>query len=310
MIWLSWRQHRTQLAVGAGTLAAVWLILLVTEHSMTSYLHSSGLSGCLASHASCDVLAQQFNQHFGSLLNTTDYLNFVPLLIGLFWGAPLVARELEQGTELLAWTQSVSRARWLNTKLVVFLLAASAVGVAFSLLFSWWSHPFAAVGNDFARITPHVFDFVGIAPLGYSLFALALGIAAGVLTRRTIPAMVITIAGFATARFGVRALRAHLIPPLRVVLPIRGPDLHAHADWIVNSYFVDRTGHNLGTTLNLVGCRGLAIGQCLAKNDIKRVDLYEPANRFWSLQTIEFAIFTGLAMVLLAVVAWWVTRRT
>jgi hypothetical protein len=108
----------------------------------------------------------------------------------------------------------------------------------------------------------------------------------------------------------VRALRAHFIPPLRAVLAIRGPDPHAHADWIVNSYFVDRTGHNLGNTLNLAGCRGLAIGQCLAKNGVKRVDLYEPANRFWALQTIEFAIFTGLAVLLLALASWWGTHRT
>jgi hypothetical protein len=31
----------------------------------------------------------------------------------MFWGAPLVAGELESGTFRLAWTQDVSRVRWL-----------------------------------------------------------------------------------------------------------------------------------------------------------------------------------------------------
>jgi len=33
----------------------------------------------------------------------------VPLLIGMFWGAPLISREFEAGTFRLAWTQGVTR---------------------------------------------------------------------------------------------------------------------------------------------------------------------------------------------------------
>jgi len=39
-----------------------------------------------------------------------------PALLGIFWGAPLIARELETGTCRLAWNQSVTRTRWLTVK--------------------------------------------------------------------------------------------------------------------------------------------------------------------------------------------------
>jgi hypothetical protein len=39
-----------------------------------------------------------------------------PAFIGAFWGAPLIARERETGTLRLAWTQSITRRRWLGTK--------------------------------------------------------------------------------------------------------------------------------------------------------------------------------------------------
>ena len=48
----------------------------------------------------------------------------VPALIGMFWGAPLIAHELETGTFRLAWTQSVSRRRWLLVKMGLVGLAA------------------------------------------------------------------------------------------------------------------------------------------------------------------------------------------
>jgi hypothetical protein len=166
------------------------------------------------------------------------------------------------------------------------------------------------VGNDFARITPNVFDFVGVAPIGYMLFALALGVCAGVFIRRTIPAMAATVAVFVAARFAVRDIRGSLLTPLRAVLSFQGPDPVARANWIVNTYYIDRQGHNVGNTLSLQGCARQSIGQCLASHGIRRVDYYQPTRRFWALQSIEFAIFAGLALLLLALASWWVTHRT
>ena len=74
--------------------------------------------------------------------NSLDALGLaVPALIGMFWGAPLVAREFETGTLRLVWTQGVTRVRWLAAKLGVAGMAAITAGELFSLMVDWWSSP-------------------------------------------------------------------------------------------------------------------------------------------------------------------------
>ena len=105
----------------------------------------------------------------------------VPALLGVFWGAPLVARELETGTSQFAWMQSVTRKHWLTVKAGWMLLAAAAWGGAVSALVTWWSGPDNALQLD--AFKPGRLDIMGIVPVGYALFAMALGIAAGAVAR-------------------------------------------------------------------------------------------------------------------------------
>src|SRR5437764_8063909 len=139
-------------------------------------------------------------------------------LVGVFWGAPLVARELETGTYRLAWTQSITRRRWLTTKLAIFVVATVGIGAIFSLLLSWWFHPFAQLQfqGGYSRMDMDSFDFQGIVPIAYSLFAFAVGAAAGVIVRRVLPAMAITFAVYLPLRLWVQHLRAHFEAPLHV----------------------------------------------------------------------------------------------
>ena len=109
----------------------------------------------------------------------------------MFWGAPLVARELESGTYRLAWTQSVTRRRWLSTRVALVGVAALAVAGVASWLVSWWFAPLDAVNMN--RFDPGIFTARGIVAIGYAAFAFALGVAAGALTRRTLPAMAATL---------------------------------------------------------------------------------------------------------------------
>src|SRR5207248_4248872 len=124
VIAVALRQHRLQLSTGVGVMTVLAALLVWTGHEMTSYLHSTGLAACLAAHGGgCDSFSRLFENRYGSLLSDIAWLNFLPMLVGVFWGAPLIARELETGTFLLAWTQSVTRRRWLSTKLAIFVLA-------------------------------------------------------------------------------------------------------------------------------------------------------------------------------------------
>jgi hypothetical protein len=140
-----------------------------------------------------------------------------PALIGMFWGAPLVAREFEDGTFRLAWTQSVTRARWMAVKLAVVGLAGMAAAGLLSLVVTWWSRPLDRAGlNQFAT-----FDQRGIAPIGYAAFAFTLGVLAGALIRRTLPAMFVTLAVFVAVRLTEFSwLRPRLLRPVLLNLAL------------------------------------------------------------------------------------------
>ncbi|WP_330348792.1 hypothetical protein [Streptomyces sp. NBC_00582] len=133
----------------------------------------------------------------------------LPALIGMFWGAPLIARELETGTHRLAWNQSVTRTRRLLTRLSLTALAAVTVAGLGSLALTWWSGPIdraAATGGSegvepfFPRLHPLVFAARGIVPVGSAAFAFVLGVTLGVLLRRTLPAMALTLGVYVDAR--------------------------------------------------------------------------------------------------------------
>ena len=215
MIWLTWRQFRAQTIVTAAFLAALAVTLLVTGLSLAHVYDSSGLATCQGS--SCGTFAGNFiNEVKGGFSEKIFYAGIyivyaAPAIIGIFWGAPLIAREIEAGTFRLAWNQSVSRARWVVVKLGLIGLAAMVTAGLLALMTGWWASPVfkaaAAARSDslsIARVAPPLFGAQGIAPVGYAAFAFALGVTAGLLIRRTIPAMAVTLAGFASrpARLG------------------------------------------------------------------------------------------------------------
>jgi hypothetical protein len=244
MIWLTWRQFRAQAITAVAALAAFAILLAVTKSRMSSLYAASGIAGCHG--ATCAGLASQFLERLTSgqtvpLLpdGTNEYvilyflsilvILIAPAIIGIFWGAPLIARELETGTSRLAWNQSVTRTRWLTVKLALIGLAAMAVTEAFSLLQAWWAGPIGkAVGLGGSasiltegRFGPFVFPTHGITMLGYAAFGLALGVTAGLLVRRAIPAMAVTLAIFAAVQVITPLwIRPNLIPPSQTIATI------------------------------------------------------------------------------------------
>src|SRR5262249_15201970 len=163
--WVAWRQHRAQLIAVATLLVVLGAMLAMGYWRMTAYAREIGLDSCLRSGGPCGDLQGLFSDRFGSMLDTIAYLNLLPLAMGVFWGAPLVARELEHGTHRLAWTQSVPRGRWLAVKLSVLAAGAALAGVGVSLLLGWELKPVnSALGS--MRMQPNWFDLQGAAPAG------------------------------------------------------------------------------------------------------------------------------------------------
>jgi hypothetical protein len=271
MIWLTWRQFRTPALVAVGVLVLFAILLGVTGPSVL-HLYDTTVVHC-ATHNNCPSATQTFLRTDLSLQNWVGLflIGAVPGLIGVFWGAPLVAREIEAGTLRLAWTQSVSRTRWLAIKIGVVGLTAMVVTGLLSLMITWWFSPI-----DRLNMTLYsTFDRRDIVPAAYAAFAVAFGVTAGVLIRRTIPAMATTVVGFVATRVIVSNwVRPHLIAPLRRVFALNAASMGFGSTnggpfvlqpnppdipnaWISSTEIVDKAGHALPAQFVATECPSL-----------------------------------------------------
>jgi hypothetical protein len=281
MIWLTWRQFRAQAAMMSAALAVLAIVLAVTGPGLADD-YSAGIAACTTQSGGCSNFVNRFFQdHQDAFLAVTAVVLVLPALIGLFWGAPLITRELEAGTHRLVWSQSITRTRWLAVKLALTGLAAVAAAGLGSLAVDWWSDPIdKTAAGDFPRMAPLLFDARGIVPIGYAAFAFALGVTVGMLVRRTLPAMAITLAVFLAVQIAMPSLvRPHLIAPIRSTTEItasnldglstrrgggpvrvitKAPDTGAYTGaWVLSSHAVDASGHAVDTiSLSRTGACG------------------------------------------------------
>ena len=217
MTRFAWLQSRAQTIVAMALVAALAIAAAITGVQMSHLFHS------LVAHCTteCGLAINQFFAHNTFMDHALDILARVaPALLGLFWGAPLLAREFETGTYRLAWTQSVSRSRWLVTKLVVGGLITVVVAAALTLTITWWYRSRDMVGGS----SPYdVFDRRDVVPIAYAAFAFALGALVGAVLRRTVAAMATTLGIFAFVRVAISVwVRPHLVTPLHKTMSLLG----------------------------------------------------------------------------------------
>jgi hypothetical protein len=341
MIWLTWRQFRAAATMMAATLAALAAILALTGPGL-AHDYTAGIAACTTQSGGCSDFVQQFfRDHQGSFLAVSAVVLVLPALIGLFWGAPLITRELEAGTHRLVWNQSVTRTRWLAVKLALTGLAAMTAAGLGSLAVTWWSSPIDKTAANFPKMGPLLFDTRAIAPIAYAAFAFALGVTVGMLVRRTLPAMAITLAVFVAVQFAMPLLvRPHLAPPTRSTVQITesnrevfsfGPDgrLRVRAKaadtgaWVLSSHTMDASGHAVDTippSPSLSPSSGpCALSQpqqglsaCLAevtRLGYRQQVTYQPSSRFWPFQWYETGIYTTLTLGLTGFCFWRIRHR-
>ena len=315
MIWLFWRQQRLEAAMAFGLLALATALLVPLGLHMASVYAGSGAAACVAHTAAngsgCGGILDDFRHRFEHAGPIVPWLNFLPGLFGILFAAPL-ALEFEHGTFRLAWTQSVTRRRWLTVKLTTIYVYGLLAALGLTALMTWWRQPLDHLQG---RMEPNVFDFEGIVPYAYTFFALSLAIALGVFTRRTIVATGGALLGYFALRIGIQTwAREHFVPAVKVVWRpgTQGPTNLDRA-WNILSGPSDSHGHALpnasrilATCLN--GPKAHA-ERCLSAHHVFNVAVYQPAGRFWLLQGIEAGIFVGLAAVLLLAAVWWMKRR-
>ena len=320
MIWLVWRQHRKPLLFGVIALVVLGAFFVGTGRPMYDRFEELGLPDCLPEAMDAPVVvdtdaldrlgpegapavdetdvavgrcvqtARSFYGGYQYVITVGLLLLILPMLAGMFWGAPLVARETEHGTHRLVWTQGVSRLRWAAAKIGLVSLAVLVMTAIYAGMVTWWITPvWQTSGQRFSYV---FFDVDGIVVFGYALFALALGVFAGAVTGRMLPAMATTIVGFlGTPLLVMLAARVRYMPTeTRVLENIAfGPDIPQMRNdlsgyWIVTA----------GSEVDSASAEVLTI---------------HPIGHFWAFQAIETAIFVVLAVGLIVATIYWVRRR-
>ena len=326
MAWVTWRQHRTPLVTVAVFLSAlavgIWLAGRTTHH-----VFAAAVAACESRNSlTCPGMSTTLIGTYGFLSNGF-ILQGVPVLIGAFAGAPLLARELETGTFRYAWTQGFGPWRWTLAKLVPLAVMLAATAGVFSLVLDWYYQPYFAGGNQALGLTeytpffPGLFDLRGIGFAAWTLVAFAIGALAGMLIRRVVPAIVATLVAYAALAFAAGSwLRpAYMTPVVTSNLNVPG------SAWIISRWWTK------GGTFAFAGfppdrllqqfCpngppgpvgpfgKSASIAECLTPHGYTQWTAYQPASRFWAFQWIEGGWLLVLSALLIAATVWLVRRR-
>jgi hypothetical protein len=320
MTWLIWQQQRRQVIVVGVALVLAAVFLGITGIFVADSYHTL-VQNCSSQTHGCGSLSNAVLWGGSRLSDVVVAVGFLtPFVLGIFWGAPLVAREFEEGTHRLSWTQSVSRRRWLAVHVAWTIGAAIAVVAVLTLLISWWYGPINSAQHN--RLGSAVFDSQGLVPIGYAVCAVALGVAMGALLRRSVPAMGMTFLTMGILRYVTSEyLRPHLLPAKSVLVALTGggPSALRHG-WVLSQSIVNAARQTVpllnGTPAPSSipqACRtiqtGRQLGDCLDAHGFHYLVTYQPANHFWALQGAETALFLGVAVVFVVFSFWWVSRR-
>src|SRR5579862_2380774 len=328
MAWVTWRQHRAALTGTAVLFVAItvafWIAGLRLHHA-----YSAATACRPAASFACGDLMNTFNGMYGFLTNGV-ILQAVPALIGVFVGAPVLAREMESGVFRFSWTQGVGRWRWTIAKLVALAAVVTAAAGAITVLFSWYYQPYFSAGTlaasslpkggllGAAPFAPGLFDLRGVTFATWTLAAFSIGVLAGILIRRVVPAMVATLAAYAgLAVVVIEFLRQRYLTPLAT----RSQNLPG-SSWIISQQWM-KGGHAVSQNvidqvLQQGGAKVFGKGgipqssdttQYLAQHGFTLLTRYQPASRFWPFQWIEGGWLLALSVLLIAVSVWLVSRR-
>jgi hypothetical protein len=324
LLWLTWRQHRWAL-LGSLVVAAVltgWMVYLAAD--LTALHHQCHDLPCSAFSPQHATLSAPFGP-----VSVSDYLlvlvRYGPMLIGAFIGVPLLAREHEQRTLLLAWSQDVSPVRWLWTKLALLGLFVAVLTAAVSAVSDHLVHVLSAVDGGSSLFADWEFMDSGMLPLAVSICFFVVGVALGAAIRRTLPAAFAVIGGFIGLTLGVQWRYRTLMTPLSVYTHLDKPDTGVLRDaLLVNggisigpglpTNLYDSSGHELDfAALNRI-CPDLMTNpdttlSCFARNHLQTYTVYQPSSRIPVFHLILASGYLGLAAVALVAV-WLIVRRT
>jgi len=328
MGWVTWRQHRATLGWVVVFLGALTVAMLLAGHQLHA-AYTTAVAACQSGNSvTCPPASIAFNGTNGFLSNGF-ILQAVPVLIGAFAGAPLLARELETGTFRYAWTQGFGPWRWALAKLVpLAVVLATAAGV-FSLVFNWYYQPYFVENNlnlnleEYTPFYPGLFDLRGIGFAAWTLVAFAIGALAGMLIRRVVPAIAATIFAYAALAFAAGGLLrpAYISPVVTSSLNVPGSawvqsqwwtkdGKFAFSGWPPDRLFAQYCPAGPPVAVGPGGKpKSVSLAECLTPHGYTQWTSYQPASRFWAFQWIEGGWLLVLSALLIAATVWLVRRR-
>jgi len=332
MVWVTWRQHRPTMITVPAVLGALAIFLWIAGLR----IHGDWAT-LIACHPFTSNACQTLNTNFGStdwtMANTLAiFMNLGPALIGAFAGAPLLARELENGTFRYAWTQGIGRVRWTIAKLALVGAVVTGVAAAFSAVFAWFFQPFLSQQPFLTPLAGGVFGTRPIVFAAWTLLAFTIGAGAGMLIRRIVPAMAVTLGLYAGLQLFAR-LFLYLRYPVSLVTSnpsivgdgaaINGSASaisgSPNAPTVVSTWYTARGGapasmSAVNKVLALFPDDGPpkfkgTVAQAFAQHGITEWARYIPASRFYPMQFIEGGWLLALSILLAAGTVWLVRHR-
>jgi hypothetical protein len=325
LAWVTQRQRRGAVIAASVVLGLFGLYLLVM-----AIIQDNAYAAVQACHPAaalkCASLAQAFARNYwggggrviqsGGAQTVSSLMFALPVLLGGFIGAPLIAREFESGTFRFAWTQGAGRTRWAVSTLVLPAAVLTAAAGAFTALFSWYFRPFLADGQV-SQMLPLAFALLGVAFAAWTLFAFALSAFLGTLLRRTLPAIAVTLVVYIGLAIGTAtAIRPHYMTPVT----LRGWNGSAGAGWVLSSWVKSPAGQVLsqGDMNSVVAHMPASVQNSqspdaftnwLTQHGYTLWQSVQPDSRFWHFQLIEGGWLLAVSALLVGGAVWLVRRR-
>ncbi|MCX4428858.1 ABC transporter permease [Streptomyces mirabilis] len=310
MTWLVWRQHR----------AAFWTILAATALSVAWIVYQRGqlvdfLDGYGYPGKSLDEAGGKLQLYSDAFSFVSTGLQAIPILLGVFLGAPLIAGDLENGTAKLVAAQSMSRTRWLATKLALAGLVVVVSTGVLSAVFGWWWNPVKSEVTVMNWTSGAAFNTTGPVPVALTLFSVFGGVAIGVVLRRTLTAMVVTF-GFTVV---LQVVWGHFLLSLgnvatvttnKGVMDENGFPSLPHGAYEIGQSYVTGSGDLVGWSTCSESQTDAARQVCLDKADVVgwSVD-YLPMSQMNAMQWFGASILLALTAGVVAFLFFWGRKR-